>query len=185
MRPGESFVGQPIRSLQTMLRVIAESDPTQPSVVPDGVYGPNTVTAVTAFQRRAGLPVTGVADQDTWEAVVNAYEPALILVGEAQPVEVILEPGQVIRRGEAHPNIYLVQGMLAVLSQAYASVSQPGNGGVLDLPTAESLRSFQELSLLPVTGELDRITWQQLALQYPLAATLILEENLPKNNIMG
>ena len=27
MRPAESFVGQPIRSLQTMLRVIAENDP--------------------------------------------------------------------------------------------------------------------------------------------------------------
>ena len=28
MRPLSSFVGQPIRSLQTMLRVIAEDDPT-------------------------------------------------------------------------------------------------------------------------------------------------------------
>ena len=165
-----------------MLRVIAESDPTQPSVVPDGIYGPNTVTAVTAFQRRSGLPATGVTDQDTWDAIVRAYEPALILVGEAQPIEVILEPGQVIRRGESHPNIFLVQGMLAVLSQAYGSVSQPGFGGVLDLPTAESLGSFQELSFLPVTGELDRITWQQLALQYPLAATLILEQKDENNS---
>ena len=181
MRPGESFVGQPIRSLQTMLRVIAESDPSQPSVVPDGIYGPNTVAAVTAVQRRAGLPATGVTDEATWDAVVNAYEPALILIGEAQPIEVILEPGQVIRRGERHPNIYLVQGMLAVLSEAYGSISQPGSGGVLDLPTSESLRSFQEHSQLPMTGELDRITWQQLALQYPLAATVILADLDGKN----
>ena len=181
MRPGESFVGQPIRSLQTMLRVIAESDPSQPSVVPDGIYGANTVTAVTAFQRRSGLPATGVTDQDTWDAIVRAYEPALILVGETQPIEVILEPGQVIRRGEEHPNIFLAQGMLTVLSQAYGSVSQPGFGGVLDLPTAESLESFQQLSFLPVTGELDRITWQQLALQYPLAATVVLEQRDEKN----
>ena len=174
MRPGESFVGQPVRSLQTMLRVIAESDPLQPSVVPDGIYGPNTVAAVTALQRKAGLPATGGTDEATWDAVVNAYEPALILVGEAQPVEVILDPGQVIRRGERHPNVYLVQGMLAVLSEAYGSISQPGSGGVLDLPTAASLESFQQLTLLPVTGELDRLTWQQLALQYPLASMVAL-----------
>ena len=58
MRPKESFVGQPIRSLQTMLRVLAEDDRTLPTVVPDGIYGPETITAISAFQRRMGLPVT-------------------------------------------------------------------------------------------------------------------------------
>ena len=66
MRPNESFVGQPIRSLQTMLRVLAEDDRTLPTVVPDGIYGQETITAISAFQRRAGLPVTGIANQETW-----------------------------------------------------------------------------------------------------------------------
>ena len=99
MRPNESFISQPIRSLQTMLRVIAENDDRQPSVVSDGIYGTNTVTAVSAFQRRAGLPVTGVTDQNTWDAIVAAYEPALVEIGEAEPLNIILNPGQVIRRG--------------------------------------------------------------------------------------
>ena len=34
MRPLSSFVGQPIRSLQTMLRVIAEDDPSHLRIVP-------------------------------------------------------------------------------------------------------------------------------------------------------
>ena len=66
MKPGESFVEQPIRSLQTMLRVIAEDDRRLPTVVPDGIYGPSTMTAVTAFQRLYGLPITGITDQPTW-----------------------------------------------------------------------------------------------------------------------
>ena len=52
MRPNESFIAQPVRSLQTMLRVIAEQDGDLPSAVPDGIYGNDTVAAVTAFQRR-------------------------------------------------------------------------------------------------------------------------------------
>jgi peptidoglycan hydrolase-like protein with peptidoglycan-binding domain len=35
----------------------------------DGWYGPDTRAAVVAFQRREGLPVTGVADEATWEAL--------------------------------------------------------------------------------------------------------------------
>lgn len=170
MRPSESFVTQPIRSLQTMLRVIAAQDGEAPSVVPDGIYGPNTISAVTAFQRRSGLPVTGVTDQTTWEAIAAAYEPALVLIGPAQPIEVILEPNQVIRAGEENPNLFLAQAMLIVLSRAYAGISQPGLTGVLDIPTAQSLSSFQELNRLPMTGQLDKLTWRNLALQYPAAA---------------
>lgn len=181
MRPNESFIAQPIRSLQTMLRVIAENDGRQPSVIPDGFYGANTVTAVSAFQRRAGLPVTGVTDQTTWEAIVAAYEPALVEVGEAQAIEVILNPGQVIRKGEHHPNVYLAQAMLTVLSQTLYSITPPSMSGTVDIPTSDSLASFQELSLLPVTGELDKHTWKHLALQYPGAATTAIRNTAYAN----
>ena len=177
MRPGESFVGQPVRSLQTMLRVIAQTEEVQPSLIPDGIYGPQTVSAVSAFQRNRGLPVTGITDQTTWEAVVAAYEPALILVAEAEPIAVIFEPNEVITAGQRHPNLYLAQGMLTVLSQVYGSVSPPGLTGVLDIPTGESISSFQRLNDLPDTGQLDRITWKRLALHYPAAANLALKKD--------
>lgn len=177
MRPNESFIGQPVRSLQTMLRVIAQVDDAQPSVIPDGIYGAQTSAAVSAFQRNRGLNITGIVNQDTWEAIVAAYEPALILVGEAEPIAVIFEPNEVIVAGEKHPNLYLAQGMLTVLSQVYGSITPPSINGVLDMPTEQSLSSFQKLNDLPETGELDRITWQRLALHYPGAASLALRED--------
>lgn len=178
MRPNESFVSQPIRSLQTMLRVIAEADERQQSVVPDGIYGADTVDAVSSFQRNAGLPITGVADQATWEAIVAKYEPALVEVSEAEPLYILLNPGQIIRTGEAHPNVYLVQAILFVLSQAFASITPPSFTGILDIPTSNSLSDFQTLNLLPATGELDKITWQHLARQYPTAANIQTKRDL-------
>lgn len=175
MRPDETFVGQPVRSLQTMLRFIAESRDGQPSVIPDGIYGPNTVAAVSDFQRRKGIPSTGIADQTTWDAVAQEYADAVILVGEPQSVSVLLNSNEVIRRGQSHPDIFLVQAILAVLSQAYSSVTPPGSNGILDLATAESLAAFQTLNGLAATGELDRMTWHSLALHYPLAARLLLK----------
>ena len=170
MRPPESFLAQPVRSLQTMLRVIAQEDDQQPSVVPDGIYGNQTMGAVAAFQRNHGLPVTGITDQATWESVVAAYEPAMVRVGAAQPLEIILQPGEIIRRGSRAPNVYLVQAMLIVLSKAYGSITMPSINGVLDEATSLSISDFQALSGLPRTGELDKVTWKHLAIQYPLAA---------------
>ncbi len=173
MRPNESFVGQPIRALQTMLRVLAEDDPSHISLVPDGIYGPETVGAVSTFQRKHGLPVTGVTDLDTWDAIVAEYGPAQIRRTEAYPLHILLNPGQVIRRGERHPHLRLVQAMLLGLAEAYGSVAEPSFSGILDEATSDSLESFQLLIGLPMTGHLDKVTWKHLALHYPLAARKI------------
>lgn len=170
MRPPESFIEQPVRSLQTMLRVIAEDDRRLPTVVPDGIYGPSTMNAVTAFQRREGIPVTGIVDQATWELIVTAYEPAEIRVGKAQPIEIIMDPGQVFRIGDSSPYIYLLQSMLTQLSQDHTTIVPPGHSGVMDEDTSNALAAFQRLAGLTVTGELDKITWKHVALQFSLNA---------------
>ena len=170
MRPSESFVEQPIRSLQTMLRVLAEDDRSLPTVIPDGIYGPNTMNAVTAFQRRQGVPATGIVDQQTWELVVESYEPALIRIGKATPIEIVLDPGEIFRFGDSSPYIYLLQGMLTQLSNDHPTINPPGNSGVIDEPTAASLTAFQILSGLPATGDFDKITWKHLVHQFTLNA---------------
>lgn len=170
MRPPESFIGQPVRSLQTMLQVIAQNDPDYFPVIPDGIYGPETIRAVAAFQRKHMLPVTGITDLVTWEAIVPVFDRKLTEQDAALPVEVVWNPEMELHRGDYYPNLFLVQGMLAVLSDVYHSVSFPALTGVLDEITADSLASFQMLSGLPMTGNLDRPTWAHLSQQYPLAA---------------
>ena len=170
MRPEESFIEQPIRSLQTMLRVIAEDDTRLPTVVPDGIYGPTTMNSVTAFQRMNNLPITGITDQNTWDKIVEVYEDALIRVGPAEYIEIIMDPGEVFRIGDSNAYIYLLQSILVQLSKNNPSISPPDHNGVLDNPTSEALAAFQLLAGLPLTGELDKITWKYLANQFALSA---------------
>lgn len=171
MRPSESFVGQPIRSIQTMLRVIAENDQSIPTVVPDGIFGPATMNAVTAFQNKHGIPVTGIIDQTTWDKIYSEYEDAVINVYKAEPIEIIIDPGKVFRRGEFSPYLYLSQSMLLYLSK-YHELTEPSHNGILDDPTSQALAGFQILSDLPPTGELDRKTWKYLVKQFTLNANL-------------
>ncbi len=166
MRPPESFVGQPVRDLQTMLRVLAEDDRSLPTVIPDGFYGPNTATAVAAFQRRSGLPATGITNQLTWDKIVADYKPALIRVDKAQPIEVIIDPGKVYRLGDSSPNIYLAQSILTFLSDLHPTIRQPTHNGVMDSATVASLSDFQQLADLPDSGALDKITWKHLSLHF-------------------
>ena len=170
MKPGESFIGQPIRGLQTMLRVLAEDNHQLPTVVPDGIYGPTTANAVSAFQRSAGLPVTGVTNQETWEEIVKNYEPALIRIGKAEPIKIVLDPGQVFRSGDSSPYIYLLQSMLTQLASDAPTIIAPNHTGVMDNATKSAVNSFQGLAGLPITGEVDKVTWKHLAHHFSLSA---------------
>ena len=173
MRPLESFVGQPIRSLQTMLRVIETDAGLELPVVPDGIYGNQTQQSVSRFQQARGFPVTGVADQATWDRIALEYPDALARIGPAEPVRILLDPGAEFRLGDESYYIYLIQAMLFALGEIYESVTAPQINGVFDQITADSVASFQLMSQLPQTGIVDKVTWKHLALQYPMAVNRV------------
>lgn len=172
MKPAESFVGQPIRSLQTMLSVISKYDESLPYIVPDGIYGQNTFTAVTTFQRRNGLPVTGVVNQQTWDTIAQQHQQALVFVSQGQPVSILVDPAVVWELGDQDAMILLAQSMLLHMSGKYNNIAVPPQNSILDAQTQDSLRSFQRLAGLEETGDLDRLTWKYLSLSYTLSTNL-------------
>lgn len=157
---------RPIYQLQTMLRLLRRVDPALPTVNPDGIYGNSTQNAVLAFQTHQGLPATGITDAQTWNSIVAAYLSAQVFILQPQSVTPRLTTNQVLRLGESNHHLFLVQGMLLALHHLYPELPAPEATGVLDEATAASLRFLQEKGGLPVTGELDRATWQLLALFY-------------------
>lgn len=170
MKPEESFVGQPVRSLQTMLRTIARVTPARYVPEADGVYSRRTADAVAEFQRRNGLNPTGVTDQRTWDHIVREFEPARVETEKAQPVQVTLNPGQSIGPGEEHHLIYLIQTMLHTLSLLLDGFPDVPYTGVLDPETERAVLAFQLQSGLRPTGRIDKQTWKALALQYALVS---------------
>ena len=72
-----NLIGQPVRSLQTMLRELSYRYPFLPRLTPDGVFGERTLEAVMLFQRELFPPVTGRVDQGVWDAIAGQYLDAL------------------------------------------------------------------------------------------------------------
>ena len=164
-----TFLGRPVRSLQTMLRMISKMCPEIPPVIPDGIYGQSTMRAVTALQRYAHLPATGVVDQATWDETVRMYRDACEHQMPPQPLELRLRPGQCIAPGEENLHMMLVEAMFCALAKVYGNVPPVEINGKNDEGCARAIRWLQTLSDLPATGELDRRTWRYLAGLYRLA----------------
>ncbi len=166
MNQDRKFYNQPIRSLQWMLRIIAQHEGDMELLVPNGIYDPVTQAAVSKFQRSHGLPVTGITDQQTWDEVVRIYDDALIEVAAAQTILWDLQMTLPPEQGHYSPHLHLAQCMMHFLAEEYHSMFRPEQTGHLDETTAHSLSDFQQLSGLPMTGKLDKPTWRHLALQY-------------------
>lgn len=176
MRPAESFIAQPVRSLQTMLRVITEINDKIPTVIPDGIYGNTTRQAVAAYQRQASLPSTGVVNQETWESIVTAYEKAFIEVYKAQPIEILIDRGEIFSSGDSGPYIYFLQAMLDTVLEKNKSVF-PALTGVMDENTIRLMNEFQRLAEIKQTKAFDKETWKHLVLHFTGKMHQIKSEN--------
>ena len=156
------FIGRPVTSLQTMLRVVAMQDQSLPIVIPDGIYGPQTVRAVTALQRREGLPCTGITDEATWNAIRSCYAAAKVEMSPAAPLEIEIPPHQVILEGSDNLHVLLIQAMLHNLHQVYANIPDCSQTGVCDGITVEAVKALQHCCGMTESGILDKRLWQLL-----------------------
>lgn len=170
MNTPANYVGQPIRSLQTMLRTIAHADETLLKIVPDGIYGPNTVQAVREFQRQNALPVTGETDNATWNKLVAVYTVQSPSVLPAAPVTVRWTPNRTLAAGSRNSHLFLIQSMLQALARFYVNAPVLTVTGVHDAPSVAAVKWLQKLAALPQTGEIDQTTWAYLSGLYTLAS---------------
>lgn len=157
------------RNIQRYLRQLSYFEPSIPPPPVDGVWGDDTVRAVKAFQKLEGLEETGAVDDVTFERLFDAYivsleERALPLCISPFPSE---PEGYVIEPGNTSPIVRLIQLMLGEISAIY-DLTAVDETGTYDEETAEAVRDLQYRNLLPVTGVMDKATWNALARAYGL-----------------
>ncbi|MGE5552876.1 MAG: LysM peptidoglycan-binding domain-containing protein [Betaproteobacteria bacterium] len=80
LRPGD--VIPPVGNLQEQLNSVIYA-----GLTVDNIFGPATEGAVREFQRRSGLPVTGVVDESTWRRLFLGQPLPAEVVGKDPPQE--------------------------------------------------------------------------------------------------
>lgn len=156
---------QDVREVQEKLRAISFGDQTLPLIAVDGVYGPMTSLSVSAFQQREGLPVTGKVDLTTWRALNDSYEQTL--ADRRQPERVAaLNCNIRLREGTTGSSVFILQTMLNQIGGRYYNIGTNTPNGVFDDRTSARIREYQRAAGVPVTGVVDKATWDTVAAMY-------------------
>ncbi len=172
----ESYPGYPIRRgdsgvyvqiIQVMLNRISNDYPAIPKVYPiDAIFGENTEAAVRKFQEVFNLTVDGVVGRATWYEMVYLYVGLLRLselYSEGQTfVGIDLQYPGGLSVGDRGEKVAALQYMLATLSQFDNRIPPVMRDGIYGGNTASAVESFQSIYGLPVTGIVDRQTWDLL-----------------------
>ena len=157
---------QAIFNLQRYLRQLSRFDPDIPSVDEDGIFGEETRRALTAFQKKYGLPITGAADPETWARLFNEYLASV--EAYTRPAPVYLFPrfptDYSIGRGDENLLVGAVQYLLREITTLYGrDPSLVPLDGVFGETTERAVKDFQTVNRLPPDGRVDRVTWNRLA----------------------
>lgn len=159
--------GQPVRSLQYYLNVIAFFNPSIPSVSADGVFGSDTEAQVRAFEAFYGLTPDGIVDFRTWQLIQQIYDDILASLPEGYEQGAAgLYPGYNLTPGLANDDVRELQTYLSVVGANYRDIPEVRVTGVFDTQTENAVRRFQELFGLDVTGVVGAPTWDAIAREY-------------------
>lgn len=173
MTPND-FERDAIFNTQTYLRHLTFHDDRlgeRGSVPLDGIWDSATRDALIRFQQTRGLPVTGTVDRATWELLKAEYDKSVAM--NSPPTSLALFPrypaGFVIKQGDSGFLAFTVQHLLRELERLYFFPTAPLEpSGNYDQNTANLVKEFQKRNGIPVTGEVDRETWDAMAIQHNL-----------------
>lgn len=166
------LLGQPVRSLQYMLRRLSLKEEVLPRIVPDGVFGEETLEAVMIFQREFHPPVTGVVNRDTWNAIHDRWQDAEQELGEARSVRVYPAGNRIAQPGATHEFLVLPQAMFQVLAEHLEGITVHLADGHHGPESVANTRWLQRAAGLQETGAMDRRTWDALSRLYEVFADL-------------
>ncbi len=166
--PQSESTSSAVSDLQRFLRQLSYHDPAIPAPPVDGIFDSATRRSLEAFQKRYDLPVTGVADQVTCEALYAAYRNSLAETGIPREMAVFprtRKPTVLLPGGRGFP-VAAIQLMLWELE--FDGDAPLEITGEYNEATEKAVKRFQRHASLPVTGSTDLFTWNLLTDQYNL-----------------
>lgn len=176
----ESYPGYPLQQgsfgnevsiISLQLNRIGENYPAIPRITSNtAVFDQETQDAVREFQRIFNLPVTGIVDKSTWYKIKQYYNGVKRLGelnSEGLSYDELNTPYQTeLSEGSTGVQVSIVQYYLNVIAYFNPNLNLLPLDGNYGWQTTNAVRAFQEEYGLPVTGVVNRETWNKIRSVY-------------------
>ena len=181
--PGEPVrrgdTGEAVYIIQQYLNEVSRDYPAIPRISPiDGIFGEATENSVMAFQRIFNLTPDGVVGPATWNKLTLLYVAVRRLAelnSEGQQIlGASIEYVTPSSLGDEGAKVSYIQYFLGVISQFDSRVPYIPVTGVFNEQTQNAVREFQTAYDLPVTGVVDRRTWDVIYDTYQTISSVVL-----------
>lgn len=153
---------------QSYLRNISRLDSDISSVVPDGIFAKETTDAVKSFQRKYGIAETGAIDFETWELIKDKNSEAVFTASEPIQIVRITNDDLPLVNGMDNELIYTLHLMLSRVADQYDNFTSLPLQSLFDDNTEREVRRWQRVIAVEETGQVDKVTWNNLAEFYLL-----------------
>lgn len=169
----EDYMGNPVISLQTMLRQLSQVYDFMPEVPLDGTFGESTLESVLIFQKELYPPATGIVNQEVWEAIRGEVMKNSSMIQKPKVLRAYPEAGDPLVFGEEGAEIALFQLMFQSLSDEIYGIEEETPTGIFTETLRNNLTWLQSVSGISPSGELNPETWDRLARLYEVFITKI------------
>lgn len=163
----EDQVVPKVQLVQYFLNVLSAYYDSIPAVDIDGILGPNTRSAVIEFQKTFDLPITGLIDEKTWNAMYNSI---LGILRELPPTAIalpsLLFPNIIYREGVEGPGVFILQELLAYISTVVTGIPPVKPDGMFGPDTTAAVTAFQRMYGLEANGIVAKETWNRIVGAY-------------------
>ncbi len=163
----QGMSGVPVRTVQYYLSIISYFNPAVTAPQIDGYFDSETLASVESFQSYYGLPVTGIVDNATWNTIDEIYTATVASLPQGyEGRNAKLYPGYILTKGMQNESVYDLQSYLRLIASNINEVPTVALDGIFGEETENSVRRFQELYGIPVTGAVGPLTWYSIAREY-------------------
>lgn len=177
----EGDTGRDVELIQRKLNRISTNFPGIPKIYPaDGFFGKSTTDAVKKFQEVFDLNVDGLVGRGTWnqiQFIYNAVKKLYTVNSEGLKIsDVTTRYTDTLSEGSSGDGVLTIQYYLSYIALFIQTVQPAAMDGSFGPATTNAVKSFQQSYGLPITGVVDRLTWDRIEnVYYDLVSELDFE----------
>ena len=155
--------GIEVQHIHYFLDAIAFLDPDIPRLKTNSIYNNNTMTMVMAFQRKYGLPITGIFTYRDWKVLKEAYDNILnSFPDEYKDFVDELYPDYFLVKGVVGEDVKRFQKFLLAICQFDHSIPGVRVNGIFDDLTEKSVLKLQKDYGFEENGVVGPLLWRKV-----------------------